>query len=192
MQKLIHIAAVVSAIASLTACSDRTIMQPTRSAAGSVASASRGGESDRALSLMDACDHDSFAANDVDCARHGGVTFDQFLAEIQKTGGAGAWHITPGTLNAPVGTDLNVMNRGGEVHTFTEVKHFGGGIIPFLNDLSGNPVAAPECLALLTPGHDDDFIAPGTIYHDDVDDGTTLYQCCIHPWMRTTVTGTKG
>ena len=188
MQKLTCFAAAVLVIASITACSDRMITQPSHSADGSLASASKGGGSDRSLSLLDACDPATFGANGVDCSRNGGVTFDRFLAEVQQHGSAGAWHITPGVVNAPVGTELDVMNRGGETHTFTEVKHYGGGFIDFLNQLSGNPIPAPECLAL----EPDDFVAPGTVYHDEVDDGTTLYQCCIHPWMRTVVTGTKG
>jgi len=46
-------------------------------------------------------------------------------------------------------------------------------------------VPAPECLAL----QPDDFIAPGGTDRDDTitAPGTTLYECCIHPWMRTVV-----
>jgi hypothetical protein len=76
------------------------------------------------------------------------------------------------------------VNRGGEVHTFTHVAAFGGGIIPPLNALSGNPVPAPECLAL----EPDDFVAPGNTYQEQIEgSGTQLFQCCIHPWMRMTV-----
>ncbi len=38
------------------------------------------------------------------------------------------------------------LGVGGELHTFTKVATFGGGFIPPLNQLSGNPVPAPECL----------------------------------------------
>jgi hypothetical protein len=70
------------------------------------------------------------------------------------------------------------------VHTFTEVEAFGGGFVPELNALSGNPVPAPECLAL----DPDDFVPPGGTYSDEVEEpGTERYQCCIHPWMRATV-----
>jgi hypothetical protein len=59
------------------------------------------------------------------------------------------------------------------------------GIIPDLNLLAGVPVQAPECLAL-APG---DFVPPGGFATDDVEEeGTELYQCCIHPWMRAVVT----
>lgn len=34
-------------------------------------------------------------------------------------------------------------NVGGEVHTFTEVEEFGGGIVPRLNELAGVSVLHP-------------------------------------------------
>jgi hypothetical protein len=80
---------------------------------------------------------------------------------------------------------LLAVNRGGEEHTFTEVEAFGGGIVPDLNVLAGVPDPAPECLAV-TPT---DMVPPGGSTTDDVEEeGTELYQCCIHPWMRTVVT----
>jgi hypothetical protein len=80
-----------------------------------------------------------------------------------------------------VGQTLLAVNQGGEVHTFTEVENFGGGIVLALNALSGNPVPAPECLNLVAG----DFVAPGASYTDEVEEpGTEHYQCCIHPWMR--------
>ncbi|MFL5581362.1 MAG: hypothetical protein ACJ8AO_13415, partial [Gemmatimonadaceae bacterium] len=82
------------------------------------------------------------------------------------------------------GATILAVNRGGEVHTFTEVEEFGGGIVPILNQLSGNPVAAPECLALAA----EDFVPAGGTYPVTEDEaGVEHYQCCIHPWMRTTV-----
>jgi hypothetical protein len=74
------------------------------------------------------------------------------------------------------------VNRGGEVHTFTEVAQFGGGIVPILNTLTNNPVVAPECNAL----EPDDFVAPGGTYREEPleGSGTARFQCCIHPWMR--------
>jgi hypothetical protein len=73
------------------------------------------------------------------------------------------------------------------VHTLTEVEEFGGGIVPLLNQLSGNNQVAPQCIALEA----DDFIPPGGFDADDEveEAGTELYQCCIHPWMRTVVHG---
>jgi len=80
-----------------------------------------------------------------------------------------------------LGQTLVAINRGGEVHTFTHVEAFGGGIVPLLNDLAHVPNVAPECLQL----EPDDFVAPGTTYEETVEDtGTQRFQCCIHPWMR--------
>ena len=42
------------------------------------------------------------------------------------------------------GTILSVVDRGGEPHTFTEVKEFGNGFIPQLNPGSATSVI-PEC-----------------------------------------------
>jgi plastocyanin len=77
-------------------------------------------------------------------------------------------------------------NVGGEVHTFTRVAQFGGGIVPALNTASNNPVEAPECAALAAS----DMLSPGASFTTlpAAASGTHLYQCCIHPWMRSTVT----
>jgi hypothetical protein len=84
-----------------------------------------------------------------------------------------------------VGQTLLAINRGGEAHTFTEVAEFGGGIVPLLNELTGETTVAPECEAL-GPA---DFIPPGGSTSDEVEEaGTERYMCCIHPWMRATVT----
>jgi hypothetical protein len=146
------------------------------------------GTRDRLVNMMDACDSATFAigtGDPAECTRKHGVKFDQFIAELQRTGVAGAWHNAPPVMSARVGETLVAVNRGGEVHTFTKVAHFGGGIVPVLNQLSGNPVPAPECLNLAPS----EFIPPGAADRDDTISapGTTLYECCIHPWMRTVV-----
>ena len=146
----------------------------------------RGGEQ-RLITMQDACDPETFnqAVGPGTCTRDGGVRFAKFLELLGKHQKVGAWHNAPSSLNARVGQELFAVNRGGEVHTFTEVEAFGGGIIPDLNALARVPVQAPECLAL-APG---DFVPPGGSTTDDVEEeGTELYQCCIHPWMRTVVT----
>jgi plastocyanin len=140
----------------------------------------------RRIEMMDACDPASFDAviGVGTCVRAGGVTFDEFIAQLTKHGEAGAWHFAPPNVEARVGETLLAINRGGETHTFTEVARFGGGIVPSLNQLSGNTVMAPECGRL----EGEDFVPPGGTYADKVEDeGTELYQCCIHPWMRTVV-----
>jgi hypothetical protein len=144
------------------------------------------GGGSRLVTMMDACDPTSFdaALGAGTCVRQGGVSFDVFIAQLTKHQVIGAWHFAPGVVNVQLGQTLVAVNNGGEVHTFTEVEHFGGGIVPELNELSGTPDPVPECLALTGS----DFIPPGGTTSDDEDEsGTELYQCCIHPWMRAVV-----
>ena len=151
----------------------------------SAASLQLGGDS-RLVTMMDACDPTSFNAvlGAGTCARQGGVPFDVFIAQLTKHQFVGAWHFAPGVVNVQLGQTLVARNNGGEVHTFTEVENFGGGSVPVLNQLSGNPDPAPECLALTAS----DSIPPGGTTSDVEDEsGTELYQCCIHPWMRAVV-----
>jgi plastocyanin len=173
------------------ACTDKEAptspLTPTGTASASKVAVSGGSE--RLVTIFDACDGPTFSAAHIECDRTSGVTLQDFIGQLTAHGSAGAWHFAPSSVNAFVGQTLLAANRGGEAHTFTEVEHFGGGIVPLLNQLSGNPVPAPECLALTGA----DFIPPGGTHHESVEDeGTELYQCCIHPWMRATVTAKKG
>jgi len=190
--RLAHLASASLVLLAAAACSDRAVeTEPLLSANGSVASLDKGGTTDRTVNMMDACDGPTFNAMGIFCARNGGVSFNSLFGQLATQGFAGAWHNAPSQMDAKVGLTLFAVNKGGEVHTFTQVAHFGGGFVPEINGvLHLTPV--PECLALLTPGHDDDFIPPGGADTDDVvQPGTTLYQCCIHPWMHTVVNG-KG
>jgi hypothetical protein len=126
---------------------------------GSVGSPS---PSERLVSMKDACDPTTFGPGT--CVRPGRVQFDDLIAELERKGEAGAWHFVPATTTAPLGQTLVAINRGGEVHTFTHVKTFGGGIVPLLNDLAHVPNVAPECTAL----EPDDFVTPGTTYEEDI------------------------
>ena len=158
------------------------------SATGGASTAATRGLPDRIVTMMDACDPDTFNApppagvGPGTCSRSGGVQFATFLEQLGKHGTIGAWHFAPPDTSAAVGQVFVAMNRGGEVHTFTEVETFGGGIVPPLNDLSHNPVVARECGAL----EPDDFVAPGGTYREEPLEhaGTAKFQCCIHPWMR--------
>jgi plastocyanin len=146
----------------------------------------RGG-AQRLVTMQDACDPTTFnaAVGPGTCVRKGGVKFAKFLQLLGKHQKVGAWHFAPSALNARVGQQLLAVNRGGEVHTFTEVEEFGGGVVPDLNVLAGTPEPAPECLTL-APGN---FVPPGGATTDDVEEeGVEHYQCCIHPWMRAIVT----
>lgn len=142
------------------------------------------------VSIQDDCDPASFnAALGVGaCSRQGATTFAQFNSELTANHEVAAWRFVPSTLTVKVGQRLTEMNNGGEVHTFTEVAQFGGGIVPGLNQASGNTVEAPECQQLTAS----DMLAAGATHTGDVETtaGVEHYQCCIHPWMRANVTVT--
>jgi plastocyanin len=140
------------------------------------------------VAMLDQCDSTSFnaALGAGSCKTKGSVTFSQFNAELSANKSVAAWRFSPSALSARVGQSIVVTNNGGEVHTFTEVENFGGGVVPSLNTASGNTTVAPECTHLVA----EDFIQPGASHADSAETtvGTEHYQCCIHPWMRATVT----
>jgi len=142
----------------------------------------------------DACDPETFNATKFGpgtCVKEGPTTFQEFFAEVVANHAAKGWHLTPETATAQFGSDLLGNNVGGEVHTFTPVRAFGGSIIPELNEAIGNPVVAEECKNL----DDDDKVASGSQYRIEAEelaaavdgDGIARVQCCIHPWMRTEI-----
>ena len=144
------------------------------------------GALERLINIEDACDPETFnaAIGPGTCVRSGGVQFDNFLTLLRRNGSIGGWHFGPPNLTMQAGEKFVAINRGGEVHTFTEVDEFGGGIVPLLNAAIGLTTVAPECLAL----DPEDFIAPGSTFREANDPGeqpgNVRYQCCIHPWMR--------
>jgi plastocyanin len=177
------LAAALAAPLVVAACGD-TAPTTAPTAPSAFAHAAQGDT--RLVQMMDACDPASFdaAIGPGTCTRAGGVRFENFISLLGRHQAVGSWHFAPATINARVGQTLLAFNQGGEVHTFTEVAEFGGGIVPDLNLLSGNPVPAPECLALTGP----DFVPPGGSDTEEVEEpGTERYMCCIHPWMRAVV-----
>lgn len=150
---------------------------------------SSGPRADAHVSIQDECDPASFnaALGAGTCNRQGNTTFAQFNSELNANHSVAAWKFVPATLTIHVGQKIMAMNNGGEVHTFTEVAQFGGGIVPALNQASGNPNEAPECAALSAS---DNIAAGGSFVTDaaDTPGETEHYQCCIHPWMRANVT----
>ena len=187
MRALTYPAALVTIPLIIAACVDApTASDASRTVSGGAAPAAAV-RSEISLNLMDACDAATFnaAVGPGTCQREGGMTFGQFIEQLTKHRQVGAWHFAPPTLEAQIGQTIVATNRGGEMHTFTHVAEFGGGIVPPLNDLSGNPVVAPECTTLEA----DDFVPPGGTYREDVHgSGAQKFQCCIHPWMRATAT----
>lgn len=159
--------------------------------------------SDRRIRLRDDCDPVTFAFAAGGCVGDGDTTFGEFIAELTKKQTVGAWRFSPDETEVKVGEILTAVNRGGEVHTFTKVVAFGGGFVPPLNTLSGNPITAPECLPPFNVASNPLGAAGGSIgapfntFPNTVTlatgPGTPLpvgvnrFQCCIHPWMRTTV-----
>jgi plastocyanin len=143
---------------------------------------------DMNVAIRDQCDSTTFNAGigAGTCVTKGSVTLSAFNSELSSTHQVAAWMFEPSTFSIRVGQKIAAMNAGGEEHTFTEVQAFGGGIVPALNSASGNPTEAPECAALTTADH----IKPGQTFTTDgaTEVGTEHYQCCIHPWMRATVT----
>ena len=142
----------------------------------------------RTVDMRDRCDPESFndAFGPGTCVfDHRGVSVGTFLSVLERAQTMGAWHFAPGNVRLREGQAFQARNSGGELHTFTEVDEFGGGFIPELNELTGNLEPAPECLDVPSL----EFIAPGDTTEPEIEPrGTHLYMCCIHPWMRATVT----
>ena len=114
------------------------------------------------------------------------TTFADLFAEAANGTPDPKWDFEPDSLTVKEGTPIIAVNQGGEPHTFTEVANFGGGFIPPLND---GQTPAPECAA----GFSDVAVARTRILQGSqlqvtgLSKGVHHFQCCIHPWMRTTV-----
>lgn len=175
---------VVSLIAA-GACAESPAA-PAADASDVVMSASVHGNAVRKVKMLDTCDTESFdaAVGAGTCVIDRGTTFDQFIHQLTQQQTVQSWRNNPQFTRERVGTTLEIRNDGGEVHTFTRVAQFGGGLVPDLNLLSGNLVPAPECLDVANLG----FVPSGGSETQVLSSaGTNHYMCCIHPWMRTTI-----
>jgi len=121
----------------------------------------------------------------------GTTTLDQFRAEFAANHRVAAWEYGGGDIRVSLGTSFRVDNQGGETHTFTVVKQFGGGRVTGLN----NPAeaVAPECIAGPNASNVDIASGAGITVTTGASGviktrGTFRVQCCIHPWMRATNT----
>jgi hypothetical protein len=111
-----------------------------------VATSAWAGASHRSVQILDDCDAETFNAvlGEGACVKDGGVTFDEFIEQLITMGEAPAWRFAPEHLKLNAGGTVTASNRGGELHTFSEVAAFGGGCVAELNELLGlEPV--PEC-----------------------------------------------
>ena len=127
----------------------------------------------------------------------GDVTFNEFIDELATTQEAEHWRIQPDDVRLERGQATRLDNRrAGEFHTFTRVEEFGGGILPGLNALSGAGATRPECGApevLAPPSATNVFLPDGAVVNGpiagsaELPRGTTKWQCCLHPWMKSEV-----
>ena len=123
------------------------------------------------------------------CLIDGTVERPDWLARVQETGSHPLWANSPVATSLRTGTTLEVVNVGGRGHSFTRVENFGGGRLPLLNTREDTQIPAPECLGeevVLIPG------AGGSVTTTFTGIGEQHYQCCFHPWMRTTVEVTQA
>jgi len=148
-----------------------------------------GDASTRNVQILDTCDPATFNAvvGPGTCTRPGGgVKFSDFVSQLQTHGEAGGWRFSPEQLSLAPGGTLLATNRGGEDHTFTEVKGYGGGCVPFLNAILGL-TAVPECSVAGLFGQT--LVEQGATREvSHLSPGIHRFECLIHPWMRTTVT----
>jgi hypothetical protein len=186
MSRLASAATLALVCLAQSACADApatapTALRPDRTVNGVAA--------DHVVKMRDQCDPATFDAvlGPNACVRDqrgARVTFAEFNAELARRQEVNAWRFNPPETGARTGDVLLAVNEGGEAHTFTRVAHFGGGFVAPLNAASGNPVPAPECLNVRALH----IVPPGGSDSRTVGSGDEeLYQCCIHPWMRTTV-----
>ncbi len=152
------------------------------------------------IQSRDACDPVTFPAGLCNRTDNSGgvVTIQELLATVQKKGSHPAWKFTKDDVKVKRGTPVVAeFGRGGEVHSFTDVTAtgFGPGCIDVINlAMFGSPATNPLCGAdpggaglgaiLATSG-----LFPGApLTIDTSTPGTRLFQCMLHPWMRTTIT----
>jgi plastocyanin len=114
------------------------------------------------------------------------TVFANLLSEAAAGTPDANWAFSPTQVALKKGGTISVVDQGGEPHTFTEVKQFGGGFLPPLN---GGQDTIPECangfanIAVAKTR----ILQGSTINLTGLSKGKHLFQCCIHPWMRTEV-----
>jgi len=143
---------------------------------------------------LDECDPDTFNVVPIlrpdfcrSVAAGGSTPLSELFDKASKGTPDPGWDFEPDALKVKEGTDISVVNQGGEPHTFTEVAEFGGGFIDGLNAPGEQTV--PEC----SGGFKNIAVARTRIVQGSqvqvtgLSKGKHRFQCCIHPWMRMTV-----
>jgi len=163
-------------------------------ALGTMVSASASSE---VIEMQDDCDPATFNApppagvGPGTCVGSGGTTFAEFGAELTADKVVGAWEFSPSNTTVDRGVTLVAKNTGGETHSFTKVTQFGGGVVPILNQLSGNTDPAVIAtginpFATFVPAGGSLTISGGPV--GSLTPGKNMFECLIHPWMRAVVT----
>jgi len=115
------------------------------------------------------------------------TTFSDLFTEAAAGTPDPKWDFEPDALKIRQGTTVRIVDQGGEPHTFTEVKKFGGGFVTGLN--APGETTVPECVG----GFAEVGVAKTRILQGSAMEVTNLtkgqhnFQCCIHPWMRVKV-----
>ncbi len=111
------------------------------------------------------------------------TTFQDLFTKAANGTPDPGWDFEPDTLKIKEGTTVVVTDQGGEPHTFTEVKKFGGGFVEGLN-------AGEEIVSECSGGFKNIEVAKTRIIQGSdlrvtgLSKGEHRFQCCIHPWMR--------
>jgi hypothetical protein len=157
----------------------------------------------RIVQLRDDCDPATFdaAVGPGTCVGDGDTTFADFIAEFTATGSVEKWRFNPDISEADRG--VQARNRGGETHTFTKVARFGNGFVLPLNtgseppltecaarDASGNVIPSGDGITLVPAAAAIASLVPAGTEGNTMTlpTGTHKFQCCIHPWMQSTIT----
>src|SRR5262245_50718483 len=153
---------------------------------------------DPRIALMDNCDPKTFPNGVcVVLPRPGDTTFAEFLDQLfsplidrgRVFVGHPAWRFEPSYVSIRAGQTVRVTNSGGEGHTFTEVRNYGGGSIAMLNGpdtvLAPGPPGLPGCPA--NPANLVVVNQGDTVRVTGLSPGLHKFECCIHPWMRAVI-----
>ena len=143
------------------------------------------------IAVLDDCD-----PTDLEWAPTGGcvlgdgnVGVAEFSSPSVLPEGHPAWRNEPSYVKIEPDEKVKVTNKGGRRHTFTEVAAFGGGFVPPLNNPPFIQLPVPECAGgFANPAVASTDLPPGAkLEVSGLSEGTHLFMCCIHPWMRAAI-----